>query len=363
MKVVLRVITVAAVILFVVFQVVVWRRGHPPVRIKSGPELARLPVSTDSYPCLFVERATPLGPLRADLRQCTPALNNDVDIEQYEVDLRSGFFRLRKTDLFVSDRMPLALTRGYRTQDRHSRAFGNGSNHPYDIFPYGDQFPYTYMGLLLGDDTDVHYSRISEGTSYLDFVAEHNGTPGLAFQKSQVRWDVDHWELTFQDGTVFRFPEAYRAKRGVDGALTGMRSAQGDEIEFVRDGKHNLIRLMSPSHHEIRLAYDDHDRVSDASDDVGRTMHYSYGQNGNLTEVRENGHLRWQYSYDAYGMTAVQDGEKRIVAANGYSLARISRMTLDRLGTYYFNYLVTRAGKIESVMVTEPSGKQVIVKL
>src|SRR2546427_490826 len=53
-------------------------------------------------------------------------------------------FVLRKTDLVVKDVMPLALTRTYRQWDNHSRAFGMGANHPYDICPLGSRNPYTF---------------------------------------------------------------------------------------------------------------------------------------------------------------------------------------------------------------------------
>jgi YD repeat-containing protein len=360
-KVALRIITLSAVVFFVALQVLVWRRTHPSIRMKSASELAKLPVSTDSYPCLRVDRGNS-SELHASLQQCLPALNNDVAIEQYEVDLRYGAFILRKTDLFVPDRMPIALTRAYRSGDRHSRAFGNGSHHPFDIFPYGDQFPYTYMELLLGDDHSIHYSRTSEGTSYVDFVAEHSGTADFIFQKSQVRWRGDHWELHFRDGTVYRFPDAYRAKRGVEGALTGMRNPQGDEITFLRDPRHNLISLTSPRRHQLRFAYDDRDRVSDASDDSGNSLRYSYNPNGDLSEVSQGDQIKWLYSYDTYGMTRVQDSDKHDVLVNEYSLGRISSMTIENIGTYNFNYLVTRTGKIEGTMVTDPAGKQTIFR-
>lgn len=110
------------------------------------------------------------------------ALNNDASIEQCEVDLRSGMFRLRKTDLFVPDSMPLALTRAYRLWDNPSRAFEIGGNHSCDIFAYGDHFPYAYMHLYLGDGTNFHYVRISDGTSYVDFVAGHTGAPPPFFR-------------------------------------------------------------------------------------------------------------------------------------------------------------------------------------
>lgn len=52
--------------------------------------------------------------------------------------------------------------------------------------------------------------------------------------------------MTFQDKTIFRFPEAYHAKRGVDGAPTGMWNPHGEEIMLVRDVRHDLLSITSP---------------------------------------------------------------------------------------------------------------------
>jgi len=363
LKIALRVLTLAAVILFIALQIVLRRPPSPVVvRLKPPSELAKLPVSTDSYPCLIVTRAKQTDPLQAKIQQCSPALSNDADIEQYEVDLQSGSFVLRKTDLFVADRIPLALTRAYRLWDKHPRAFGIGGNHPYDIFPSGNQFPYTYMELSLGDGTTVHYGRISEGTGYADFVAEHHGIPPTVFENSRMQWSVDHWDMTFQDGAVFRFPDSYRAKRGVDGALIGMRNPRGDEIRFVRDPRHNLMSLTSPSSHQIKFVYDENDRIIEAADDKGNVVNYSYNGNGGLSEVRENGRVRWRYFYDGYGMTRVQENDERDVLLIQYSLQRVASMTLKEGGTYHFDYLVTRSGKVEETMVTNPSGKESMFK-
>ena len=363
LKIALRALTLGAVVFFMALQILVRRSPSPVVvRLKPQSELAKLPVSTDSYPCLMVTRAGETELLQAKIQQCSPALNNDAQIEQYEVDLRSGLFVLRKTDLFVPDRMPLALTRAYRLWDNHSRAFGIGGNHPYDIFPYGDQFPYTYMELALGDGTAVHYDRISEGTGYADFVAEHHGIPPIIFEKSRVQWSVDHWDMTFQDGTVFRFPDSYRAKRGVDGALIAMRNPRGDEIKFIRDPRHNLMSITSPGNHQIRFVYDEHDRIIEAGDGEGNVMNYAYEGNGRLSEVRENGRIRWRYFYDGYGMTKVQEAGERDILLIQYSLQRVASMALRKGGTYHFDYLVTRRGKVEETMVTDPSGKESMFK-
>jgi len=355
-KIAFRIFTVTAVLLFVAVEILV-RRFAGTVTLKPAADLAKLKVSADSYPCLFVSRSKSSEPLKAALQQCSPALNNDVDVEQYEVDLRSGLFILRKTDIFIPDSMPLSLTRAYRLWDDHERAFGIGGNHDYDIFPVGDHFPYTYTELVLGDGSQIHYDRISKGSSFSDFLGEHNGTPPSHFQKSRESWNVDHWDLRFKDGTLYRFPEAYGTKRGAEGALVDMKNPQNDEIAFVRDARRNLKSITSPHHHKIQFTYDDHDRVTVATDDQGTTMKYSYDQNGRLTDVQENGIPRWRYGYDPTGMTSVQDAGGRTVLANQYSRGRLSSLTFGKGQTFHFDYLITRKGYVDETMVTDPSGK------
>jgi hypothetical protein len=52
------------------------------------------------------------------------------------VDLGTGLFVLRKTDLFLPDVMPIALTRTHRlgSETQGLRPFGTGSAHPYELF-------------------------------------------------------------------------------------------------------------------------------------------------------------------------------------------------------------------------------------
>jgi len=365
----LRLVTIVIVVTYLLIWADVryrqYRASRPvAVRLKSEAELAKLPISADSYPCLLIERARgmPDQPLKATLRQCSPALNNDDNIEQYEVDLRSGLFVLRKTDLFISDSMPLALTRGYHLWDEHSRAFGIGGNHAYDIFPVGDQFPYTYMDLILADGAEVHYNRISEGTSYVDFVNEHRGTPPTVFEKSQVRWNVDHWDLGFQDGTLYRFPENYGGKRPVDGALVGMRSPNGEEIKVVRDAKHNLSSLTSPHGHQIQFTYDEAERVTQAADDSGHVIGYSYDPNGRLSDVRKDGKAVYGYLYTSGRMAAVCDSGGNDVLVMSYAGGRISRIIQEWTITYHFDYLLKPSGQVLETTVTDPSGRKTVFK-
>lgn len=361
-KKLLRLFTLAAVVSFIFLELLVRHSRQKPVEMqfKSLAELAKIAPSQDSYPCLLIERSGQR--LLANLTTCSPALHNDSAIEQYEVDLRSGRFTLRQTDLFVADSMPLALTRGYRLWDDKSRAFGIGGNHVYDIFPYGDRFPYTYMELFLGDGVTVHYDRISEGTSYADDVEEHRGTGNTVFQNSRIAWNRDHWDMTFRDGTLYRFPEAYYAKRGVDGALIYMRDPRGEEIRMFRDALHNLRSITSPAGHWIRFAYDDNNRVLEASDDARESTRYSYDQRGRLSYVHKGDSLLWRYAYDNTGISTVDRGGNATVIRNSYARDRIASITIEKQGSYGFEYLFGKPGRVVETTVSGPDGKKAVFK-
>src|SRR5438093_11150782 len=123
------------------------------------------------------------------------------------VNLATGLFVLRKTDLSVPDGiMPINLTRTYRPGDTRSRGFGIGASHSYDFFIVGDKNPYTYIDLILQDGGRVHYSRISEGTSFGDAVYEHTSTQ-TRFYKTRISWNGGVWDLKYNDGTHYKFSE------------------------------------------------------------------------------------------------------------------------------------------------------------
>jgi YD repeat-containing protein len=208
----------------------------------------------------------------------------------------------------------------------------------------------------------VHYDRISEGTSYIDDVKEHKGNVDTVFQNSRIAWNRDHWDMTFRDGTLYRFPEAYNAKRGAEGALVGMRNPQGQEITLVRDAAHNLKRITSPAHHVIQFAYDDSNRIVDASDDVGDSVHYSYDLGGRLVEVSKNGTLLWRYSYDETGMTSVERLGKETVLTNSYSRGRMASLTIAKARTYRFDYLFAPKDRVVETLVVAPDGNKSVFR-
>ncbi|MGH8546891.1 MAG: DUF6531 domain-containing protein, partial [Gammaproteobacteria bacterium] len=121
------------------------------------------------------------------------------------VNLATGLFILRKTDLYVPDDiMPISFTRTYRPRDTMSRAFGIGTSHSYDMFVAGDLNPSTFVDLILPDGERVHYDRTSPGTGLPGAVFENTTSP-TRFYKSVLSYNSG-FKLALKDGTEYSFP-------------------------------------------------------------------------------------------------------------------------------------------------------------
>jgi YD repeat-containing protein len=323
-----------------------------------------------AYPYLVVslsDAGTDHVKFRTSLSRIKPTVRHDSAVNNFEVDLHSGMFVLRQTDLFISDVMPLSLTRTYRVWDLYSRAFGVGTNHPYDISPTGSRFPYTYMDLNLEDGRQIHLRRISKGTSYEDAVFRHDETSS-EFYGGQVAWNGNGWTMDFRDGRRFLFPEAYFAKNYAQGAPYEMRDTEDHRIQFKRDEKRNLEQLTSPSGRKITFKYDAADRIVEAADDAGGVRKYSYDDNGHVQTVSDASHLLYRFEYqhlldltgyDPYLMTAILDRNWKVLLQNIYmDRSRISEQRLANGEVYRYSYVFNSKYEIVETIVTVPNGKK-----
>lgn len=329
----------------------------PPLAPVVRKQVAAAQPATSQYPCLVVAPASGSDErLRGEDSICAPHLTDSAPVERYEVDLRSGWFVLRQTDLFLADTVPLALTRTYSSWDTGFRSFGVGTNHPYDIGPYGRRNPYTYLNLMLADGTTIDYPRVSEGTGYRDALYEHTSTAG-AFYGSRIRWNGDGWDLAFLDGSVDRFPEAYWGRNTQQGALVGMRDAHGDEVKFERDASRRLLRLSSPHGREIHFAYDEGDRIVSAWDNAGQRMEYSYDDGSRLRQVLRNGKLFRKYSYDYNRLLSIEDGNGHELLVNQYyDNYRLKQLSLADGSTWRFSYVYDKKYNVTAAEMIDPAG-------
>ncbi len=342
-----------------------------PVKVELLPFTDSPPAWDGAYPYLVISPIAAStdgvgapGKFKTSISMVKPTLRHDSPVNEFAVDLHTGRFLLRQTDIFASDVMPLSLTRTYTVWRPNSRAFGVGTGHPYDICPTGSRFPYTYMDLNLEDGRQVHFQRISKGTGYADAVFRHDSTSS-EFYGAQDAWNGNGWTLNLADHAQMIFPDSYYAKNCAQGAPVEIRDGEGHRIQLKRDAVRNLQQLISPSGHTISFAYDDLDRIVEADDDAGHIRKYSYSY-GHLKTVSDGAHILYEFEYqillkapgyDAYLMTSVKDGSGRELLRNWY--ADNSRVSMQKLGdgeVYRYDYLFDKKNEIVETIVTLPGG-------
>ncbi len=341
-----------------------WKRPVPRVKVELLPLQDSQPTWDGSVPYLVIS-AVPRNPstFKSSLLLLPPTVRHDSPVNDFLVNLQSGRFVLRQTDLFVADVMPLSLTRTYIVWDYHSRAFGVGGNHPYDICPTGTRNPYTYMELNLEGDQSVYLRRISKGTGYADAVFRHDATSS-DFYGMQIAWNGNGWTLDFRDGRRFLFPEAYFAKNFAQGAATEMMDANGNRIQLKRSKVRNLEELISPSGHTVTFKYDSADRIVEAQDSDGHIRKYSYGPTGHLQTVSDQSRILYRFEYesllkdagyDPWLLTAVLDGNWNVLLRNKYLWGRVSEQRLSDGQLFRYDYQF-KGGEVLRSTVVLPSG-------
>ncbi|MGH7886510.1 MAG: cytochrome c oxidase assembly factor Coa1 family protein, partial [Candidatus Binatia bacterium] len=291
------------------------------------------------YPCLLAKKASQTEaspkPYQINVSKCLPRALLDSDVDEIEIDLRFGLVMTRSTDLFLAGDTPVAVTRCYRLWDDTPRAFGRGAALSWDMFPLGERNPYTYVFILTCDGSRFLFDRISKGTGYADALYEHRQT-ATPFFGARFGWNGNGWDVKLGDGTFLLFPESYYAKRGVDGALTGFRDANGRPIQIERDRRRNLLRLTAPGGRWVRFDYDSSDRVIRASDDKNRIIKYDYDAGGRLFQVT-NGTQSRTFEYNRAYLMSIDENDRRLVDFR-YTRGRIREMSFADGRTYKYRY-------------------------
>ena len=275
------------------------------------------------------------------------------------VDLATGLFVYRHTDLVLPDVTPIDLTRTYRTRDTRSRAFGIGSMHQYDIFIVGTTNPWTYADIVLPDGARVHYPRTSAGTNFSNAVFEHTSTPSR-FYGSRISWNSQKamWDLRFKDGTIWTFPDAEGVATPAQAAVVAIKDRFGNALTLQRDASARLTRITSPNGRFIDFTYDASSRITLARDNVGRTVGYEYDATGRLWKVTDPISGVTEYTYDtSHRMKTIKDPRNIVYLTNDYDLS--GRVILQRQGdgsTYEFTYTTGAGGAITQTEVKDPRG-------
>jgi RHS repeat-associated protein len=274
------------------------------------------------------------------------------------VNLSTGLFVLRNTDLFLPDVMPIALTRTHRAGFalQGVRPFGVGSAHRYELFLFPD-LQFQEIDLILPDGGRVHYTRISPGTGPADAVFEHTATPSLFFGSRIQRVKNHTWKLTLNDGTTYTFTDSPVP------LLQSIEDPHGNKISIARGrADHGKVtRVISPNGRWLEFTLDEDGtlgKVTQVRDNIGRVVSYDYDDKGRLTKVIDPAGGVTEYTYDISDrMLTIRDARGVIFLTNGYDdRGRVIKQTQADGSTYRFQYTVDANGKITQTLVTDPRG-------
>lgn len=325
-----------------------------------------------SRPCLLLPEDTDVGAV-SGISDCLllDPLGKKPDV--FEIDLTTGMLVVVHTDLFLPGSIPLALTRVYRPGDTWVRGFGLSAELTYNPFPVGDRVPFTYMELSFQDGRQMHFDRVSPGTSYFDAVYRIENEPNSSsFAGSEVRWNGNGWTLKRGDGWVFQFPKATPKTLPPQGALVRLTNPQGGVVEFMRSPSGDLTNVRSRNGW-FELQYDGR-KVIRARDSSGRSVSYEYDGQERLIKVIEGSSLT-EYNYVSSTFlpwSGVQDARRFSSTflggvKNGVSVLRceyhrdgkVARVTLADGKSYEFTYTGNRRRPVTTI--TRSDGRIAVV--
>jgi RHS repeat-associated protein len=272
------------------------------------------------------------------------------------VDPSTGIFVMSKTDLYLPDVIPLALTRTYDSGDGYSRPFGRSMTHPYAMFLHSEQ-QYQQVDLIVPTGGKVHFVRTSSGTGYLDAVFVHQETATTSatpttFYKSVITWNGQGWNLTLTDGTVYVFGEV--------APLQAIRDRYGNTVTITHASGQtgNVTQVTSPNGRWISFTYNASDQITQATDNIGRVVAYTYDASGNLATVTDPENGVTTYTYDASNLLAtIKDGRNIVYLTNQYVNGRVSSQTqADPSSATTFSYTLDGSGNVTQTDITDPRG-------
>src|ERR1039458_3471588 len=194
-----------------------------------------------------------------------------------------------------------------------------------------------YMLSVLEDGDFLFFPRVSQGTGYADAIFQHTETSTTLY-KAVIAWNGNGWTLFCEDGSVILLPDSNQATNAAQGAPYAMRNSEGDTLSLIRDGNRNLKEIQTPHKHWIRLQHDSQSRIIHAEDDQGRSVKYTYNENGMLTDAKFSSGLARHYIYAGDLMTFFTDQNRQVLLINSYDNRWLVRQNFGNGQVYSYSY-------------------------
>ena len=193
------------------------------------------------------------------------------------VNLSTGNFLYKKTDLVIRGIPELSFTRHYNSVDERGGIFGRGWSHSHEMHLIQEEESLT---VVLEDGEEQTFVKKKDGTCH------GSGTTAVL-----RNWD-GAWEYRTRDGkrTVF------------DADGNSIREIHGDRGAIVRSWTEGRLERVTRESDgmSLYLSYDEEGHLSGIQDDTGRSITYSY-EGEQLALVQGADGTETGYRYDAGG--------------------------------------------------------------
>ncbi len=255
------------------------------------------------------------------------------------VDLVTGRFTVKKTDLVLPARIPVTIQRSYHNEDGTAGLFGPGWNlAPYDtVLSLAGAGP--SLTLILPDQSAYLFQQTAVGSNeWRNF-----GEPFLAGAVVTPLAGNFNFQLRFKDGTIHRFQKITGFTAA---ALVAIQDRNGNVLTIERSTAlfdRRILSITEPAGRQLFFLYDAGGRITQITDPIGRTVRYTYDAQNRLETVTDPGGGVTRYTYEGgnYRIQTITDARGITYLTNEYnSDARVSRQTLADGGVWQFNYFL-----------------------
>jgi RHS repeat-associated protein len=253
------------------------------------------------------------------------------------VNLPSGLWTERWTDLAVSDVLPIDLARTYQSGDFNVRHFGVGMDFGFGEYLYWTGTPST-IDLVLPFSVRMHFACVASCSADPTTGLYRELTqPGQFFDASlEYSAGAAAYLVTTKDGTAYTF-------NGGTGQLMSWQDRYGDRvtIQGAANDPPLITGIISPNGRTISFTYDPSNSViTQAQDNLGRTVSYAYDGSKRLIQVTDADGGIWTYGWDASNhIKTVTDPRNNVIVTNLYDATnRVTTQTAADGGIYSFAY-------------------------
>lgn len=226
------------------------------------------------------------------------------------IDSYSGIFFERKSDLSISGRIGIDITRSYSSGTSLIGAFGKGWSLGYDM---------KAVASAVNSKVSILEPSGNESPFTLDAnTNEYRGdTPVLraSIKKTATGWEFSRWN----ESTTYHFDDL--------GVLKRISDTNGNEVTIEHDSTGKVTKVVEGSHYVVLVWSGE--RLISAEDHTGRTVSYTYDPSGQLSGTASPEGSEWAYGYDSLGRVTAMTNPTDGVTSNIYdSQGRVSQQTL-----------------------------------